>query len=138
MALWQFDLYLFYEAENLPDTSVNGWTPPALTGSALLDARRMLLNYFGQPWSLAAHWFIFGPEEGSRVDVIFEDETTAAVIIRLDMRDESPQLCGLACRMAHELGCMLFAPDLSAIIQPHQHALRFAIADAAAIHCEKI
>ncbi|MYM23249.1 hypothetical protein GTP46_11390 [Duganella sp. FT135W] len=138
MAPWQLDLYLFRNTETLPDVSSDGWLPPALNGSALLEAQKILRTYLGKPWPIAERWFVFGPEEGSRADVIFENETSAAVVVRLDMRNDSVQFGALACRLANELGCHFFLPTLEAVIQPHPHALRFAMADATSVRSEEL
>lgn len=137
MALWQLDLYLYPSFKTLPDTSINGWVPPTLNGENLLDLQRVLRSYLGDPWHVMEHWCVFGPEEGSRADVIFESEKEAAVVIRLDMRNEDAQFAGLACRLAHQLNCQFFAPELDGVVEPHHHALRFAIADATAARFEK-
>lgn len=129
MAVWQNDLYLISGVENLPDISVDGWLPPVLDGSRVLLAQRMVCGYFGPSWPVAEDWFVFGPENGNRIDVIFSTASTATIVARFDRRNDSVQFQGLVCRLAAELGSLLFSPDLNAIIQPDHKVLRMALAD---------
>lgn len=129
MAVWQNDLYLISGVENLPDISLDGWLPPVLDGSRVLLAQRMVSGYFGPSWPVAEDWFVFGPENGNRIDVIVSNASTATIVARFDRRNDSVQFQGLVCRLAAELGSLLFSPDLNAIIQPDHKVLRMALAD---------
>jgi hypothetical protein len=129
MAVWQNDLYFISGMENLPDTSLDGWLPPVLDGSRVLLAQQMVSGYFGPSWPVADDWFVFGPENGNRIDVIFSSASTATIVARFDRRNESVQFQGLVCRLAGELGSLLFSPDLNAIIEPGHKVLRMALAD---------
>ena len=129
MAVWQCDLYLISGVENLPDIGLDGWLPPVLDGSRVLRAQQMMSGYFGPSWPVAEDWFVFGPENGHRIDVIFLNASAATIVARFDRRNDSVQFHGLVCRMADELGCLLFSPDLNAIIQPDHKVLRMALAD---------
>jgi hypothetical protein len=129
MAVWQSDLYLIPGVENLPDISLDGWLPPVLDGNRVLRAQQMLSGYLGPSWSVADDWSVFGPENGSRIDVIFSDASTATIVARFDKRNDGVQFHGLVCRLAEELACLLFSPDLNAIIQPDHKVLRMALSD---------
>lgn len=129
MAVWQSDLYLISGLENLPDISLDGWLPPVLDGSRVFRVQQMLSLYFGPPWSVADDWLVFGPENGNRIDVIFLNASTATIVARLDRRSDGVQFHGLVCRLAGDLACLLFSPELNAIIQPDYKVLRMALAD---------
>ncbi|HWW73696.1 MAG TPA: hypothetical protein VN089_27465 [Duganella sp.] len=129
MAVWQNDLYLISGVENLPDITLDGWLPPVLDPNRVLRAQQMLSGYFGPSWPVADDWLVFGPENGNRLDLIFPHASAATIVARFDRRNDSVQFHGLVCRMANELACLLFSPDLNAIIQPDHKVLRMALAD---------
>ena len=129
MAVWQSDLYLISGVGNLPDIALDGWPPPVLDPNRVLRAQHMLSGYLGPSWPVADDWFVFGPENGNRIDVIFSNASTATIVARFDRRSDSVQFHGLVCRMAGDLACLLFSPELNAIIQPDHSVLRMALAD---------
>lgn len=129
MAKWQIGMYFFAEDGNLPDVSEDGWQPPALVGIQIITAHDVLSRYFGGPWNIAENWYVFGPECGNRVDVIFEAPSRAAIVMRFDARNDSAQFLELGCRLARDLGCQLFSPELNAVIQPDRLPLRMALGD---------
>jgi hypothetical protein len=130
MAIWQVDLHLVHAADDLPDTTNDGWIPPLLSGHQLLQSRELLLEYLGNPWQMVEDWFVFGPENGSRVDVVFETKNTASVVIRFDARNDSEQFPTLMCRLAQKLNCMFFSPDTGTLVEADGATLIAAI-DAA-------
>ncbi|CAN7551778.1 hypothetical protein [Duganella sp. LjRoot269] len=130
MAIWQVDLHLIQTADDLPDTANDGWIPPLLAGDKLLQARELLLDYLGPPWQMVDEWFVFGPENGSRVDVVFETPSTAAVVVRFDARNDGIQFPALLCKLAQKLGCLFFSPDTGGLVEPDCETLVAAI-DAA-------
>ncbi|USX29455.1 hypothetical protein NHH73_14665 [Oxalobacteraceae bacterium OTU3CINTB1] len=129
MAVWQSDLYLISGVEHLPDITLDGWLPPVLDQNRVLRAQQIVSGYLGPSWSVANDWFVFGPENGNRIDVIFSNGSTASIVARFDRRNDSVQFHGLVCRLAAELVCLLFSPDLNAIIEPDYKVLRMALAD---------
>jgi hypothetical protein len=129
MAVWQSDVYLISGVDNLPDITLDGWLPPVLDANRVLRAQQMLGGYLGPSWSVADDWFVFGPENGNRIDVIFSNASTATIVARFDRRNESVHFHGLVCRLGGELASLLFSPDLNAIIQPDHKVLRMALAD---------
>lgn len=129
MTVWQLNLYLASGLERIPDISNDGWQPPILLDAEVRQGRLLLAKYLGQPWSLANGWEVFGPENGNRIDVISATLSTASLIARFDLRDNSAQFQTLVCRLARELTCELFSPHLNAIIQPDLKPLKMALND---------
>lgn len=129
LAKWQIGVYFISGEESLPDVECDGWQPPAVSGAQILIAQEMLSRYFGVPWALAENWYVFGPERGNRIDLIFESESKAIIVTRFDARNDSMQFLELVCRLATELVCQLFLPELNAIIQPDRLPLRMALGD---------
>jgi hypothetical protein len=130
MAIWQVDFHLIHTAGDLPDTKNDGWLPPLLAGEQVRRAQEVLRDYLGQPWQMVEDWFVFGPENGSRVDVVFETPNTASIVVRFDARSDNEQFPTLMCRLADSLDCVFFSPDIGTIIAANGAELMAAI-DAA-------
>lgn len=114
----------------LPNTAGDGWLPPLLSGAKIVQAQQILSEYFGSPWTMAEDWFVFGPENGSRVDVIFESENTGSITVRFDVRNEGVQFAALICRLAQDLRCLFFSADLCCLIEPNGATLAVALDSA--------
>lgn len=130
MAIWQVDFHLIDAAGDLPETTDDGWMPPLLAGGQVQDARELLHDYLGPPWQMVEDWIVFGPENGSRVDVVFENPDTASVVIRFDARSEGEQFPTLMCKLAKKLSCVFFSPDLGSVIEADGVKLIAAIDNA--------
>lgn len=127
MAIWQVDFHLIHAASRPPDTTHDGWAPPLLTAAQVTRAQELLIEYLGPPWLMVKDWLVYGPENGSRIDVVFEPLGTASVVFRFDARNDDVQLPSLACKLAKTLGCHFFSPDISGLIEPDSASLGFAI-----------
>jgi len=95
MAIWQVDMHVIHATDELHDTVSDGWQPPLLSGALVLRAQQMLTEYLGTPWTMVEDWIVFGPENGSRVDVVFEADKSASIGFRFDIRNEGIQFPGL-------------------------------------------
>lgn len=126
MALWQVDLHVIDVMDALPNTTGDGWLPPLLSAAKIVHAQQILSEYFGAPWTMADDWFVFGPENGSRVDVIFDSANAASIVARFDLRNEAAQFPALVCRLAQELRCLFFSADLCCLIEPNGATLGVA------------
>lgn len=135
LAAWQATIYLIASGATWPDISQDGWQPPQLSGRKLLAAHEMVASYLGSPWEIADNWFVFGPEAGSRIDVIFASGSIATIAIRFDVRNASLQFQELVCRLARELGCELFSAELNAVIQPDWRPLQMALSEVSSATC---
>lgn len=111
MAVWQFDLYLIPVDAPPPDTGGEAWDSPAIPWSHVRDVQEALAYYFGPPWMMLDDWLVFGPENGNRVDVQFDDELTASILVRCDIRDEAPQFLTIVAELTHSFDCQFFCAD---------------------------
>jgi hypothetical protein len=126
MAAWQFDLYFIPSASSLPDTSVHGWEP-SLADKCVYAIQEDLAHYFGPPWLMLEDWIVFGPENGNRIDLLFEEGAGASINIRIDTRDDAPQFLTLVADLARLQGCKFFSPETRELIEPDPHQVLAAI-----------
>lgn len=73
-------------------------------------------------------WLVFGPENGNRIDVNFENEDSGSVFVSCDVRQEAPQFLVLVCNLACTHGCQFFSPQKRQLIEPSLEPLNAALA----------
>jgi hypothetical protein len=130
MAIWQVDLHLVVCGS---DTRANvgvDWHPPQLSPDTVLPVQRMLSAGFGVPWLMLEDWIVFGPENGNRVDIAFEVDGRASVVMRFDIRNSGIQFETLVCRVAKQEGCVFFSPDLGILVEPEPRLIEAALEKA--------
>lgn len=54
-------------------------------------------------------WLVFGPENGNRIDILFEGGVGAEVSVRCDVREEAPQFLVLVSDLVRFHGCRFFS-----------------------------
>lgn len=123
MAVWQFDLYFLPADATPPSTRGVYWDAPTLLLGDVHQAQEHLEHYFGSPWLMLEDWIVFGPESGNRVDVQFDQELTASIFVRCDLRCEAPQFLSIVADLASMLKCVLFCVDNEELMQPETHRL---------------
>jgi hypothetical protein len=128
MAAWQFDVYLIARGASVPDSDAEYWETPALPLTVVRDIQDELAHYLGPPWLMLPEWLVFGPENGNRIDLVFETEDSGSIFVRCDLRQEAPQFFVLVCNLAHGHGCQLFNPQNRECIEPTIGALESAMA----------
>ncbi|MYM23254.1 hypothetical protein GTP46_11415 [Duganella sp. FT135W] len=126
MAVWQFDLLLIPRDMAVPYTGKPNWEP-FLPQRVAYAVQEDLCHYFGPPWFMLKNWLVFGPENGSRIDVLFEADGSANFSARVDMRNESPQFLVLLTDLARLHGCVFFSPDTAELVKPEVHQIVAAI-----------
>lgn len=117
MAAWQFDLYIVSESQVIAARDKEPG-PPQLPLPLVYDFQAELAHYLGPPWRMLNDWLVFGPENGNRVDIVFESDTNASVSVRCDVREEAPQFLVLVSDLARFHGCLFFDPASGEIIEP--------------------
>lgn len=123
MAVWQFDLYFIHIGAPPPDTSGEDWDAPTLPPEQVRQAQERLAYYFGPPWFMLDDWLVFGPENGNRIDIQFDEEHYASIFVRCDVRSEAPQFLSLVADLAQILDCMLFSIDNEQLIPANAQRL---------------
>ncbi|ATD61924.1 hypothetical protein CNX70_18465 [Janthinobacterium svalbardensis] len=129
MAVWQFDLHLIPVNMRARDASNEGWGTPALSQKQVRTLQETLAHYFGPPWLMLEDWLVFGPENGNRADIEFDD-VGASMFVRCDVRIEAPQFLVLVAELARSNGCRFLRPATAELIEPELHQLLQAMARA--------
>lgn len=128
MAAWQFDVYLIVRGASVPDLDAEYWETPSLPLAVVYEIQAELAHYLAPPWLMLPEWLVFGPENGNRIDVVFETDDSASIFVRCDLRQEAPQFLVLVCNLAHGHLCQLFNPQSREVIEPSLGALENAMA----------
>lgn len=128
MAAWQFDLYFIARKTPAPDLNAESWETPSLPLDVVYELQAELAHYFGPPWLMLPDWLVFGPENGNRIDVVFETDDSASIFVRCDLRQEAPQFLVLICNLAHSRACQFFNPQRRVLLEPTLKALEGALA----------
>lgn len=127
MARWQFDLYLVeYDAQALRQTR-EGRRPPLLPISLAYMVQEELAHYLGPPWQMLNDWLVFGPENGNRIDFLFDADLGVEVYVRCDVRQEAPQFLALVADLTRFHGCRFFSPLTNTFIEPDLEQVTDAI-----------
>lgn len=91
MAAWQFDVYLTARGAPVPDLDAEYWETPSLPVATVYEMQEELVHYLGPPWLMLPNWLVFGPENGNRIDIVFETDDSGSKFVRCDLRQEAPQ-----------------------------------------------
>lgn len=118
MAAWQFDLFVVYSDAGSPGLPSEGWEPSPLPLHLAYSFQKELAYYMGPPWQMLENWLVFGPENGARIDILFELDKGASVSFRCDVRDEAPQFLVLIVDICRFHGCQFFSPNTREFIRP--------------------
>ena len=75
MAIWQYDLFVVGEGRALPLSMDGGWDLPELPAASTLSAQRTFVGSMGNPWLMMDDWVVFGSENSTRIDLMFNEQT---------------------------------------------------------------
>jgi len=131
MAIWQFDLFIIPTTAALPVWSGDGWEIPQWPAASTLDAQQVLLDAFGRPWLMMEDWLVFGRENGTRIDLFYEEVNGLEMSLRLDSAASGPELDAVSA-FAVKLDCLFFDPDTRMAFPPDRNSLAAALAKSRA------
>jgi len=125
MAAWQFD---FYIVDSEPqEKGLGTGDSPLLPLALVYDVQEELAHYMGPPWMMLMDWLVFGAENGNRIDILFQTESTASIAVRCDIREEAPQFLTLVSDLTRFHGYRFFSPLTREFIEPDLEILLNAI-----------
>lgn len=127
MATWQFDLCFNPIGAPASASSKDGWEAPPLPPSVAYGVQEDLAHYFGPPWLMLDDWIVFGPENGNRVDLLFENDGSAGVYVRCDTRDDGPQFLVLITDLARIHQSNFYSPSTKELIEPDRWQIQAAM-----------
>lgn len=131
MAVWQYDLFLVGKGNALPLLMDDGWEFPQLPAASTLNAQATLTDSMGHPWLMMNDWVVFGNEESTRIDLMFNEADEVEIRVRLSASASAADLdavCGFAC----ELHSKLFDPTTGALLQADRSSVASALATSRA------
>jgi len=126
MAIWQFDLFIVPREGTLPCLSEDSWTLPLMPADSTLAAQRGLVESIGCPWLMMDDWVVFGLENGTRVDLLFDNADEVEVQVRLDALASEAQIDAV-CSFAIALDSQFFDPEARSFIRPDRNSLASAL-----------
>jgi len=131
MAVWQFDLFLVPEGHAMPLLRADGWDLPQLPAASTLNAQSALVASMGYPWLMMDDWAVFGSEESTRIDLIFDDVDQVEIRIRVSASATEADL-GAICGFTREVGSKFFDPATGDLLPPDCPSLASALASSRA------
>lgn len=127
MAIWQFDLSLVPCGGPMPSRTSDGHESPSVGAERVVEAKAWLSARFGEPWEMLDGWLIYGPTDGSRVDLVLDQDGTAEIGARIDARGEATEFIGSLCELSELLDCSLFAVEFWQPIEAKSAAIAIAL-----------
>ncbi|HEX9173691.1 MAG TPA: hypothetical protein VF861_13605 [Telluria sp.] len=131
MAVWQYDLFIVVEGHALPLLTDDGWELPQLPAVSTLNAQGTLASSMGYPWLMMDDWVVFGNEESTRIDLMFDEADEVEIRIRLSASATETDLDAV-CGFARGLRSKLFDPTTGALLQPDRSSVAYALATSPA------
>jgi len=74
----------------------------------------------------AGGWLMYGPADGNRIDVAF-DEEGCEVEVRIDARTEADSFISLVCVLMTQLGCTLYSHELGEAVPADVQSVKTAL-----------
>jgi len=109
----------------------DGWELPHLPAASTLNAQKTLTGSMGDPWLMMDDWVVFGNEESTRIDLMFNKADEVEIRIRLSVSATEVDLDAV-CNFTRELHGKLFDPATGALLQPNRSSLASALASSRA------
>jgi hypothetical protein len=127
MAIWQFDVSFVLRGGPMPWRTEDGHDGPPLPEAVAVDAHAWLLKHFGEPWRMVEGWIVFGHDQGNRFDLLFNEDRSANLSARVDVRSNYGRFVEAVCELASVSKCLLFSAEQWAAIEPSAAELSAAI-----------
>lgn len=133
MAIWQFDLFFVPRSSPLPVRTADGYDLPTLSEPATLQAYERLVQHMGQQRVVLDGWLMFGPENGSRMDLMYDESGGAELSVRVDAQCDSQAFCQFVCELARNLDCGLLIAETGQSLEPDSSAVAHALLNSRAV-----
>ncbi|KPF41389.1 hypothetical protein D621_21800 [beta proteobacterium AAP51] len=127
MALWQFDILFVPPGAGMPVCTADGCRTNPLDSERCEIAKTALSAQFGAGHEVMEGWVMYGPEQGSRFDLLLDEDKTGELSARVDARAKHDQFLESVCRLAQEIECSLYSLQFGQMLEPSLTALRQAL-----------
>ncbi|MCS0630325.1 hypothetical protein NX786_13365 [Telluria mixta] len=131
MAVWQYDLFVVGEGKTLLLSMDGGWDLPQFPTASTLSAQRTLVGSLDDPWLMGDDWVVFGSENSTRIDFIFNEADEVEIRVRLNASASEADL-NAVCTFVCELSSRLFDPATGTVLQPDCSSVATALAKSPA------
>lgn len=118
MATWQFDISFVPRDGPMPWRTEEGHDGPSLPEVVAVKAHAWLCQHLGEPWRMVEGWIVFGQEQGCRFDFLFNEDRSANLSARVDLRGDYGSFIAAVCELAAVTECLLFSAEHWAPVEP--------------------
>lgn len=102
----------------MPWRTEDGHEGPSLQKATAVHASAWLHDHFDPPQQMTEGWLMFGQEQGNRFDLLINDDHSAGLSARIDLRSNYSHFVAAVCELASITGCVLFSAENWANVQP--------------------
>jgi hypothetical protein len=127
MAIWQFDLSFVPRGGPQPRRTSDGHETPAVQAAKVTEAQAWLSARFGEPCEMLEDWLVYGPADGSRVDLVFNQDGTAEIGARIDARSEATEFISSLCELSELLDSTPFSVESWSLLEANLSAIDIAL-----------
>jgi hypothetical protein len=132
MAAWQFDISFMPRESATPSRVEDRYDGAPLPETVAMPAHAWLYRNQGEPWPMVDGWLVFGKEDGDRFDFLFNEDRSACLSARIDLRGDHDLFVRSVCELAVIAQCRLFSAELEAAIEPSVAELSAAVKNSSA------
>ena len=111
----------------MPWRTEDGHDGPSLVEATAKVAHAWLCRRMGEPWRMVEGWIVFGEENGNRFDLLFNEDGSANLTVRIDARSQYLTFITAVCELAAVTRCLLFSAEFWGAIDPSVRELTCAI-----------
>ncbi|NRF72482.1 hypothetical protein HLB44_36610 [Aquincola sp. S2] len=127
MAIWQFDLTFVPIGDPMPVQGPDGHEARSFRAHKVSAAKAWLSERFGAPREVLEDWFIYGPNDGSRVDLLFNPDGSAEISARIDARSEAVEFATALCELSALVDGQPFSVEFWKLLEVKPSAIGLAL-----------
>ena len=127
MALWQFDILFVPQGAGLPLRTEDGCRTEPINAERCEIAKTVLSEQFGPGRQMMDGWVMYGPEQGSRFDLVLDEDRTGELSARVDARTSNDHFLESLNRLAQEIECSLYSLEFGQLLESSLPALHQAL-----------
>ena len=111
MAIWQFDVCILPGSAPTLSHGPDGYVATSVDACT---AKRVM-DWCEERWTRQTwmdDFFVFGEDQGCRIDVLRDESGGAELSARIDLRSPHGDFCNAVTQLASGIDCVLFSPEL--------------------------
>jgi hypothetical protein len=127
MAIWQFDLEFVPRGDPMPERGPDGHDARSFRAQKAAAAKAWLSERFGAPHEMLEDWFVYGPDDGSRVDLLLNPDGSGEISARIDARHEATEFATALCELCALLDGEPFSVESWKMLEVKPSAIGLAL-----------